>query len=280
MATIAFQLTVAQQAAAERITSNPANTAVNSNQAQGASEGTADPQDIVTFAAQPVAHIAAQINDGQQNSNQVPVVAVYPALVAFGVGNPATGTAAPLHNAGGGITTQSAQQSQEQQLQQLDQTLQQLGVDPQSLSLFSQLALLPYANDPAILQQFVQQLQQSTQQVLQQGIVGAQTKSQLTLQPQVSSTQASQPTTKQQRTPSLDLVEPAAGAAYSQSTNAPSPTATPPIFQNNSPPQPAADAFNLAFQQLQSTLAVLGGQLPPSTLATVPSQAQSLNVTF
>src|SRR5579871_437008 len=40
----------------------------------------------------------------------------------------------------------------QQQLNQLDQTLQQLGVNPQSISLFNRLAMLLYANDPAALQ--------------------------------------------------------------------------------------------------------------------------------
>ena len=43
--------------------------------------------------------------------------------------------------------------------------LQQLGINPQSISLFNRLALLLYANDPAALQQFVQQLQQGAQEV-------------------------------------------------------------------------------------------------------------------
>lgn len=76
---------------------------------------------------------------------------------------------------GANAPSQEAQQTQQQELQQLDQTLQQLGIDPQSISLFNQLALLAFANDPAALQQFVQQLQQSTQQIVLQGVFGAQT---------------------------------------------------------------------------------------------------------
>jgi hypothetical protein len=66
--------------------------------------------------------------------------------------------------ANGGNASTGATRSQ-QELQQLDQTLQQLGINPQSISLFNRLALLLYANDPAALQQFVQQLQQGAQEV-------------------------------------------------------------------------------------------------------------------
>jgi hypothetical protein len=44
----------------------------------------------------------------------------------------------------------------EQTLQQLDQKLQQLGIDPQSLSLISRGGMLNWINDPAALRQIVQ----------------------------------------------------------------------------------------------------------------------------
>ena len=64
----------------------------------------------------------------------------------------------------GGNASTGATNSQ-QGLQQLDQTLQQLGINPQSISVFNRLALLLYVSDPAALQQFVQQLQQGAQEV-------------------------------------------------------------------------------------------------------------------
>lgn len=60
--------------------------------------------------------------------------------------------------AGTTLLTATAQ-DQQQQLAQLDQLLSSLGIDPQSIPLFNQLALLLYLNDPAGLQQFVQQLE-------------------------------------------------------------------------------------------------------------------------
>lgn len=51
------------------------------------------------------------------------------------------------------------------QLAQLDHTLQQIGIDPQSVSLFSRMVMLLYANDPAALKMLVQTLQSGAQQI-------------------------------------------------------------------------------------------------------------------
>lgn len=51
----------------------------------------------------------------------------------------------------------------QQQLAQLDQTLQQLGIDPQSISLFNRMGMLLYANDPAALRVMVQEIQGGAQ---------------------------------------------------------------------------------------------------------------------
>ncbi len=52
------------------------------------------------------------------------------------------------------------------ELAQLDRTLQQIGIDPQSISLFNRMAMLLYANDPAALKMLVQTLQSGAQQML------------------------------------------------------------------------------------------------------------------
>jgi trimeric autotransporter adhesin len=70
----------------------------------------------------------------------------------------ANGTDAAAANAGSTLLTATAQ-DQQQQLAQLDQLLSSLGIDPQSIPLFNQLALLLYLNDPAGLQHFVQQIE-------------------------------------------------------------------------------------------------------------------------
>jgi len=51
------------------------------------------------------------------------------------------------------------------ELAQLDDTLQQMGIDPQSISLFSRMAMLLYANDPAALRVLVQTMQNGAQQL-------------------------------------------------------------------------------------------------------------------
>lgn len=51
------------------------------------------------------------------------------------------------------------------ELAQLDDTLQQMGVNPQSISLFNRMAMVLYANDPAALRVLVQTLQSGAEQV-------------------------------------------------------------------------------------------------------------------
>jgi hypothetical protein len=67
----------------------------------------------------------------------------------------------PAANAGANATFTTPQQ----QLQQLDQTLQQLGISPQSIPLFNRMAMLLYADDPAALRLLVQTLQTAASQV-------------------------------------------------------------------------------------------------------------------
>jgi hypothetical protein len=70
--------------------------------------------------------------------------------------------AAATAQTGATLLSANTQQEQQQQLAQLDQLLSTLGIDPQSIPLFNQLALLLYLNDPAGLEHFVQQLQALT----------------------------------------------------------------------------------------------------------------------
>jgi len=51
----------------------------------------------------------------------------------------------------------------QQQLQQLDHTLQQLGINPDSIPLSSRMAMVLYANDPAALRSLVQAVQGAAQ---------------------------------------------------------------------------------------------------------------------
>jgi hypothetical protein len=51
------------------------------------------------------------------------------------------------------------------ELAQLDDTLQEIGINPESISLFNRMAMLLYANDPAALRVLVQTLQSGAQQL-------------------------------------------------------------------------------------------------------------------
>ena len=60
----------------------------------------------------------------------------------------------------------AAASTPQQQLQELDQTLQEIGINPQSIALFNRMAMLLYANDPAALKVLVQALQSVSPQSL------------------------------------------------------------------------------------------------------------------
>ena len=55
-----------------------------------------------------------------------------------------------------------------EQLSQLDRTLQELGIDPQSIRLFHRMAMLLYANNPAALKDLVQQLPKAVETLTKQ----------------------------------------------------------------------------------------------------------------
>jgi hypothetical protein len=227
-------------------------TPVNPNQAQGAPV----PQDTVTLAGQPAPGQQPQQDPQQQPPFQETILfAAGAQIIAPGNDGAANATAqqtpAPSANAQATAPTQqqdpaaiapatgnaaNAAQTPEQELQELDQTLQQLGINPQSISLFNRLALLLYANDPAALQQFVQQLQQGAQEV-GQGAGAAVVESQN--QPQV-----------QNATPPQNQ-----GAVSGQ---APTPNG------NQTQAAPTSGIF-AQFEELQITLGALGGQTQSSS---------------
>lgn len=126
-----------------------------------------------TGAPQPPPETAAQTEAPesqkaavQAGTQTTPTNTSDPAIAAAVAANAqAGGTAADP--AGAGPTTP------QQQLQQLDQTLQQLGINPQSISLFNRMAMLLYANDPAALRVMVQEVQGAGQQGGATGANGA-----------------------------------------------------------------------------------------------------------
>jgi hypothetical protein len=304
MATLTFQLETVQSNLTPTPFTPPdpevTNTPVNANQAQGAPV----PLDTVTLAAQTAQGqgTAPNQNDGQQDGPQngqqdgqlqsSPAFAAAAALFAGAIstisqnGNNATATqtASGSGNSTNGKSTladiansvlQQATattpsqpdlaQAQKQQLQQLDQTLRQLGIDPQSISVFNQLAMLFYSNNPSDLQQFIRQVQLAAQKVLQQGTATSAAESQTASQ----ALNASGDTTASS---SAEVANSAAQAA-------------------DGSPQPDADSGNQSnaaaqqFQELQFAVAAVGGQvqLPRPTSAPGPpdkSPQRSLDVTL
>ena len=127
----------------------PATTSAPATDAAPAATATpvAAPAAPGPVAAQPVA-----------NTNVAAVIAppINPAPAANAqIGQVVNATALPAASALAG----TANSTQQQELAQLDQILQQMGVDPQSISIFNQLAMLLYVNDPVALQQFISTLQ-------------------------------------------------------------------------------------------------------------------------
>ncbi|HKS80952.1 MAG TPA: hypothetical protein VJR23_05560 [Candidatus Acidoferrales bacterium] len=108
---------------------------------------------------EPPPQVAAQPQPPQEpqpaqpaNVQAIPANNADPAIAAAVAANAQAG-GNPVEQAGAGPTTP------QEQLQQLDQTLKQLGINPQSISLFNRMAMLLYANNPAALRVMVQEIQ-------------------------------------------------------------------------------------------------------------------------
>ena len=266
-----FQETIGEGARAQS-TANA--TPVNPNQSQGAPA----PQDTVTLTGQVFPGQLTQQNSPQQVPFQGSILFATAAQVqVFAAGNNGnTNTQAPeapaiaqvqtqtqlQHPATGALATGNtantggAAQGSQQELQQLDQTLQQLGIDPQSISLFNRLALLLYANDPAALQQFVQQLQNGSTQVGEgTGATPIQT----------------QPQAQNPEPPQNQTADPGQAGSLAQVANS-APTAAPDqapatgqaAAPNQNQAQTAApSSFFVQFEELQLTFAGNSGQTQP-----------------
>lgn len=263
-------------------------TPINPNQAQGAPA----PQDTVTLTGQASQGQQAQQNSQQPQAFQGTALVVAEAQVqVFAQGNagannaqqtpegqPTAQVPTPTQNnavglaagnaANGGNAPTGATSSQ-QELQQLDQTLQQLGINPQSISLFNRLALLLYANDPAALQQFVQQLQQGAQEV-GEGNALANT-------PATQNAAQSQNTPQAQNAGSTGSL---AGASATGAGSAPAANPTQGQAQNT-----LASSIFVQFEELQISFGSNGAQTQTSSnnggnpSGSNPNQGPLLNVT-
>jgi|GEM_PF-1984192 hypothetical protein len=165
----------------------------------------------------------------------------------------------------------------QQTLQQLDRVLQQLGIDPQSLSLISREGMLNWVNDPAALRQIVQNVQSAANSSQANAAVGAANPTSIATE--LSSSSANQ-NPVQPPTPN----QPQAPAEQTNPTSDNSPVAD--SANSNASNQSAATAQQNAtavmqFQQLQDSFAPDGGQpSPPAANPADPTtpQGRHLNV--
>jgi len=235
------------------------------------SQSTALQDDVVTLSAVfPPAAPAAPLNFVPfQNSGQPPVQAFPP---------PPTQANAPALPQR--LTNPSAPPtlSQQEQLAHLDQALEQLGINPQSISLDNRLALLKSANDPPALLNLVRALGAS-QTIASSLQLAATSASNLSNPGQAGATVElpAQPETQVQ--PPIQ-----ANAAFQNS----SPPAAPGFEANlqasaeTFQPPPAASGAAAQFQQIQLIFqSSEGSPAPPaenSSGSEAPSKRTSLNV--
>jgi len=166
-----------------------------------------------------------------------------------------------------------------QTLQQLDRVLQQLGIDPQSLSLISREGMLNWVNDPAALRQIVQNVQTAANSSQQNAAAGAANPTLSTTQRSVASANQNQiqaPTQKQPQAPAQGMIPASDNSSVASSAN------------TNASSQSAATAQQnvtavMQFQKLQDSFAPDAGQAtPPAANPSDPAtpQGQLLNVSF
>jgi hypothetical protein len=164
----------------------------------------------------------------------------------------------------------------QQTLQQLDRVLQQLGIDPETLSLISREGMLDWVNDPAALRQIVQNVQAATNSSRQNAAVGSPNSARSTAQLAIASANQNQiqspQTQNQMPAEETRQVSGSSSVARSAITNA--------LDQNAATAQQNATTV-MRFQKLQDSLAPSGlAETQPVTVpsGTTTSQGQFLNV--
>jgi hypothetical protein len=283
---------------------NPTEAPANPNQAQGAPA----PEDTVALANQaaegqgtgqggngadqqagaffPGGAAAANANPAAQ-AQEVPPITL-PPLAPVNLNNldqlPATNTAAAgtvnpnASQATTGLTNQPATpQTPAEELTQLDQTLQEIGVNPQSIALYSRMSMLLYANDPAALRVLVQTLQSSQQEPAQGNNSGASGASASAGQiSQASATTASQgPANNAQATTAAQAATPAQTTIAAQPTAgapSPGPAAASPATTNGT--------TNSGFARFQQTSTAIDRELAQQGNANAGASysASSINI--
>src|SRR5271155_459884 len=241
------------------------------------SAGNAQPATF-TLLAQTTTFPASQNNAETPpaiQSNATPVAAAPPAQTAASAQSPVA--KAPASTTATAVTASSAAPAQ-QTLQQLDRVLQQLGIDPQSLSLISREGMLNWVNDPAALRQIVQNVQAAANSSQQNAAVGSANPTQTTAQLAIAGANQNQnqpPQTQDQPQALAQETNPVSGgiqAASGANTDA--------LDQSAATAQQNATAV-LQFQKLQASLAPSGAaetQSAATPSGTTTAQGQLLNV--
>lgn len=185
------------------------------------------------------------------------------------------------------------------ELAQLDDTLQQMGVNPQSISLFNRMAMVLYANDPAALRVLVQTLQSGAEQVTEgnsadtaDGSEGQYASSSIPSLPQQSQLLAGtigenasgnqpEPAHKEQLASdsATDRVSQAEPRAPSQGAITATPGSSATTGANESSQQAGPSQLSLQLEGLNLAFAAVGAQQSFFSTAS-SSNGQLLNVTF
>ncbi len=211
----------------------------------------------------------------QSNS---PVLAAVAQTTAATQSPAATTTANPDATTTSTTANASSAAPAQQTLQQLDRVLQQLGIDPQTLSLISREGMLNWVNDPAALRQIVQNVQAAASSSQQNAAVGSANPAQSIAQLAIAGARRNQipsPQTQNQPQASVQETSPVSGgssAASSANTNA--------LNQSAATAQQNATAV-MQFQKLQDSLAPSGlaeTQPVATSGGSTTQQGQFLNV--
>lgn len=167
-----------------------------------------------------------------------------------------------------------------QTLQQLDRVRQQLGIDPQTLSLISREGIVNWVNDPAALRQLVQNVQSAANTSQANDAVGAANPNRSTTQLSIASANQNQIQLQTQNQPQTSAGETSPASGSPSSSSAVSSANTNALDQSAATAPQNATAV-MQFQKLKESLAPGGGQeTQPTSSAgdTATPHGQLLNV--
>src|SRR5277367_3022759 len=227
----------------------------------------------VAFTTSEFPDAATQTTD-QPN---VPAVVAAPVAQTAATAQSSVATTAATAAASTAPANASSAAPAQQTLQQLDRVLQQLGIDPQTLSLISREGMLNWVNDPAALRQIVQTVQSAANSAQANGAIGAANPAENTTQRAISGANQKQLASQTQY-----LMQAPAQAANLASSNAsPAGSANTNALQQSAATAQQNAAAVMQFQQLENSLApsvVQETQPPANPSGSSTPQGQLLNV--